>query len=761
LPRGYAADALLPASAGIMVLSIVWFVVNVAHPRAPYLIWLAPPAGAVIVTAVFARVSRTASLPAPARKFWGHLAVAAALICAGTAAQCYDIFRNPDIGGQHTTPLTLSFHGAAVVVVIWALYRLPLGMQAAGPRLRVALDAGTVVLATTVFIWQFHTEPLLQLTVDRGTALIGSAILMVFTAIAVFAVVKVALSSYSFIDRTALRMLALGMLIGSLGPLTDGLLLGKPYLVSVHLNVPILLFVAAWSGERQRRAVQRRDPPPAATAESRQSFSVLPYVAVAAVDGLLLAVHWSSDGGTHRVVLLGAVVLTGLVVLRQLTAFKDNGRLLERLDHGATHDALTQLPNRVLFNNRLHEALTAPAGRGLSVALIDLDDFKIVNDTLGHEVGDALLVAVAQRLLTCVRSRDTVARLGGDEFVVVFSDSGPAVADGAAARIIDALAEPVVVDGHELLVRASVGIADGHVGDEASDLLRQADIAMYAAKRRGGSGHLHYRHDMAGGNAEHAHLGAELRQAIADQQLFLLYQPIVALDDGRQTGVEALVRWAHPVRGALPPSEFIPLAERTGLIVPLGRWVLREACRQVAEWSAYHGAGAPAVVNVNVSARELRESTYAQDVVAALAETGLMPQRLVLEVTETTLFEMGEAVTNLRSLRDRGVRVALDDFGTGQSTLTLLQNCPVDQLKLDRSFTQADQTVQPTIAAAVIHLARALHLHVVAEGVETLEEADHMRSLGYENAQGYYFARPLPAARISEALPRLEALPAR
>jgi diguanylate cyclase (GGDEF)-like protein len=508
------ADALLSASTGLMVLSVVWFVVNLGHPRAPFLVWLAPPASAAILTAVLARVSRTEQLPAPTRKFWGHLAVAAALVSAGTTAQGYDIFRHPDVGGQHTTPVALSFHGAAVVMIVWALYRLPLGMQARGARLRVALDAGTVMLATTVFIWHFHTEPLLHVRVNRGTALIGSAMLMVFTAVAVFAVVKVVLSSYSFIDRTALRMLAIGMLIGTLGPLTDGLLLDRPHLLSVHLNVPILLCLAAWAGERQRLTVQQRVPTSTAAAESRRSFSVLPYAAVAAVDGLLLAVHWSYDGDTHRVVLLGAVVLTGLVVLRQLTAFHDNDHLLERLDHGATHDALTQLPNRVLFNDRLNEALTATAGQRLSVALIDLDDFKIVNDTLGHEVGDALLVEVAQRLLTCVRSRDTVARLGGDEFVVVLADSDPAAADGAAGRIIAALAEPVVVDGHELPVRASIGIADGYVADEASDLLRQADIAMYAAKRQGGSRHLHFEYGMTVAIAEPAYPG---RRIMADR----------------------------------------------------------------------------------------------------------------------------------------------------------------------------------------------------------------------------------------------------
>jgi diguanylate cyclase (GGDEF)-like protein len=386
------------------------------------------------------------------------------------------------------------------------------------------------------------------------------------------------------------------------------------------------------------------------------------------------------------------------------------------------------------------------------VALIDLDDFKEVNDTLGHEVGDLLLIAVAQRLDACVRTEDTVARLGGDEFVVVLDGADPDAADQAADRMIAALRQPVMADGHELPIRASIGIADGNTGDDASELLRHADIAMYAAKNLTGSGYLHYEPGMAAVVADHAHLGIELREAIAEEQLFLLYQPIVALDGGRVTGVEALVRWSHPVRGTLAPDEFIPVAERTGLIVPLGRWVFREACRQVAAWSDEYGDAAPAVLNVNVSARELREPGFAGEVAAALGDSGVAPNRLAIEVTETTIFELGASVTNLQALRDLGIKIALDDFGTGHSTLTLLQDCPVDELKLDRSFTQAESNGNPTIATAVIHLARALGLHVVAEGVETPQQADQLRALGYETAQGYYFARPMPADRLGEAL---------
>jgi diguanylate cyclase (GGDEF)-like protein len=386
------------------------------------------------------------------------------------------------------------------------------------------------------------------------------------------------------------------------------------------------------------------------------------------------------------------------------------------------------------------------------VALIDLDDFKEVNDTLGHEVGDLLLVAVAQRLNGCVRIDDTVARLGGDEFVVVLDGADPAAADLAAERMIAALHQPVIADGHELPIRASIGIADGHSGDEPSVLLRHADIAMYAAKNISGTAYLHYEGSMAATVTDHAHLGAELREAIAGNQLFLLYQPIVSLSDGHVVGAEALVRWAHPERGTIAPDLFIPVAERTGLIVPLGRWVLREACRQLAAWIAEHGDAAPALLNVNISARDLREPTFAADVATVLDEFGVAADRLVLEVTETMVVEAGLSVTNLDMLRALGVRISLDDFGTGHSTLTLLHDCPVDEIKLDRSFVHADLAERPTMAAAVIQLATSLGLHAVAEGVETAHQAQVLASLGYVAAQGYHFARPMPPGELGEIL---------
>ncbi len=749
------ASRLLQASAALMVLSALWFAVNLDHLIGPlFLLWLPSPLSAVVLTMVYWRTSRTERLSHPTRRFWRHLSVAAALVGTASSTQAIDVLRNPHLTGARTPALMLSIDALAVFVIVFALYRLPLGEQSRGERLRVALDAGTVMLATAVFFWHFQNRP--ALGTDDSSAVMGSAVVTVLALVAVFAVAKVTLSSYAFVDPTALRLLALAMLVGSLVPMAQAAVESKTHLLVTQFSIPMVMFLASWAGERQRTTPI--GPRRGEVERKRRPFSLLPYAAIAAVDALLLYITWFDPSEDKGVVAGGAVLLTGLVVLRQITAFRDNGRLLAQLDHGATHDALTQLANRALFGQRLQKALTAPGDRPVCVALIDLDDFKEVNDTLGHEVGDLLLIAVAQRLNSCVRAGDTVARLGGDEFVVVLDGADATAADQAAERMIAALRQPVLADGHELPIRASIGIADGRTGDDASQLLRHADIAMYAAKNLSGSAYLHYEGSMAAAVADHANLGADLRHGIADEQLFLLYQPIVALDGGRLTGVEALVRWEHPARGVLAPDAFIPVAERSGLIVPLGRWVFREACRQMAAWTAEYGDAAPAVLNVNVSARELREPDYADEVALALAEFGVTPDRIAIEVTETTIFELGASVANLEALRTLGIRIALDDFGTGHSTLTLLQDCPVDELKLDRSFTQAQAHGAPTIAAAVIHLAQALGLHVVAEGVETPQQAEQLRSLGYEAAQGFYFARPMRADRLAQALDNRESL---
>jgi diguanylate cyclase (GGDEF)-like protein len=747
-PPGYR-DRLLPVSGAIACLAVLGVFADYVHPFEPkLLLWVPSMTGAIVPLLAFMRTARTATLPAATRRFWRHLTVAVGFVGIGVAAQGFEVLAADDPANRTTGPIMLAFCTVGVGAIMYALFRLPLGEQTRGEVLRVILDAGTVMIAAAIFVWHYATRDALD-TTDH-TAVYTSLFVTVIALMAVFAVAKFVLSSHTYVHNGALRMIAAAMVIGAVGPLfRTPLEAVDPHLVPDMACTPIVFFLATLAAQRQRQAglESRRG----IITPRRRSFSLLPYWAVAAVDVLLIAVTVSDDADLPAVA--GAAVLTtALVVLRQLTAFHDNNRLLLRLDHGATHDALTQLPNRVLFHTRLQTALTGATARPVAVALIDLDDFKEVNDTLGHEIGDLLLVGVAQRLEGCVRTGDTVARLGGDEFVVVLDDADPAAADLAAERMMNALRQPVYADGHELPIRASIGIADGRTGDEPSVLLRHADIAMYAAKNLAGTAYLHYDPGMAAQGSEHAHLGAELREAITGDQLFLLYQPIVSLDDGRIVGSEALVRWAHPTRGTLAPDTFIPVAERTGLIVPLGRWVMRTAFAQLAQWSAEHGEAAPGVLNVNVSARDLREPGFADGVAALLHEQGLTADRIVLEITETMALEPGQSITNLHRLRALGVRISLDDFGTGHSTLTLLHDCPIDEIKLDRTFTQAQVDGRPPVAAAVIHLAQALGLHAIAEGVETAEQAEQLLSLGYIAAQGYYFARPMPPARFSALL---------
>ncbi|GAB1689122.1 bifunctional diguanylate cyclase/phosphodiesterase [Krasilnikovia sp. M28-CT-15] len=748
---------LLRLSGLLLTLSAVWFTVNLLHPVGPaVLLWLTTPAAVAVSVAVCVRTVRTPSLPEPTRQFWRSVAIALGFTGVAQLAQAFDALTNPH--GTQTGPVMLAAGAAAVLVVGHALYRLPLGKHSVGALLRIVLDAASVILAATVFLWHFVTRQ--QLGSGHDGLLMASLVLTVLGLVAVFTVVKVLLAGCAFVDGQGLRLVAAGLFVGAVAPVLQPFLNAYDVRLSpMQVSVPAVFFLAAWAAERQRYA--QFGPRRGAVAQRRRVYSVLPYAAVAAVDGLLLFVFRSHDRADVAVVVGAAVALTTLVVLRQMTAFRDNARLLRQLDHGANHDALTGLPNRILFHKRLNKALTTPGGRNVSVALIDLDDFKVVNDSLGHEVGDLLLIAVAQRLAGCIRAEDTVARLGGDEFVVVLDGADPAAADLAADRMVAALREPVVADGHELPIRASIGIADGNAGDEASLLLRHADIAMYAAKNVVGTAYLHYHPSMATGT-DHANIGAELREAIDREELFLLYQPIVSLDDGKLMGAEALVRWAHPTRGTLGPDAFIPVAERTGLVVLLGRWVMKTAFRQFHDWIKEHGDAAPQVMNVNVSARDLREAGFAEFVGGLLKEYALPAHRITLEITETMALEPGQSITNLHDLRELGLRVSLDDFGTGHSTLTMLHDCPIDEIKLDRSFTQANIDGRVPMAAAVIHLAQVLGLHAVAEGVETSEQAELLLSLGYIAAQGYHFSRPMSPEQFTKLLvaPRVRTSPA-
>ncbi|MFF7393587.1 putative bifunctional diguanylate cyclase/phosphodiesterase [Streptomyces scabiei] len=438
-------------------------------------------------------------------------------------------------------------------------------------------------------------------------------------------------------------------------------------------------------------------------------------------------------------------------------------RLLNlRLRYEATHDALTGLPNRTLFFERLEKALAAGDGQRFGLCYLDLDGFKTINDSLGHAAGDRLLVEVADRLQSCATAPgEMVARLGGDEFVALTTGTDTErEVDELADRIMNALVTPVRIDGRELLVRGSIGIVEGPAGERGpAEVLRSADITMYRAKSAGGN-----RYEMADAEADaraitrHG-LTTALPAALDRGEFFIEYQPLVHLGDGSVRGAEALVRWLHPQHGVLGPDRFIPLAERTGLIVPLGRWVLEQSVRQAREWQERQGgtvAAAPLRVNVNLSPCQLTHPGLVQDTVDILDRAGLEPDALCLEVTESALIGADDDLLKpLRRLSEMGVDIALDDFGTGYSNLANLRRLPVRVLKLDRSFTQSMQQfpadpVDLKIVEGIVSLAHSLDLAVTVEGVETGAQAEQLRILGCDTAQGWYYARPGPPERLHE-----------
>jgi len=428
-------------------------------------------------------------------------------------------------------------------------------------------------------------------------------------------------------------------------------------------------------------------------------------------------------------------------------------RLEERLEHQAFHDALTGLPNRKLFHDRVGHALDQRRTANVAVLFIDLDNFKTVNDNFGHASGDQVIVAVARRLQSCARTGDTAARVGGDEFALLVEDMSAAQVTALADRVIDALSTtPVEFSGRKLTIGASVGIAVAGPGETTETLLRNADLAMYEAKLRGGYRHVHYEPTMHTTVVDRFRLEDALHNALADGAMSLAYQPIVDLRTGAVVGFEALARWSDRNLGEVSPSQFIPVAERNGLIHRLGHWAVEQACRDLSEWRSTRGG--EAYVSVNVSPLQLDNDQFASSVVRILVDVGLEPSALVLEVTEGALLvEQGRQ--SLRELRSHGVRVAIDDFGTGYSSLSYLRQLPVDMVKIDQSFLSPleDSTAEYDFLRAIIRLAEALQLATVCEGIETLGQLADLQAAGCGYGQGYLLARPGPLADVPATIP--------
>jgi diguanylate cyclase (GGDEF)-like protein len=480
----------------------------------------------------------------------------------------------------------------------------------------------------------------------------------------------------------------------------------------------------------------------------------------------------------------GAVV-THLNITEEKRAKDELRELILQISHSAQHDFLTGLPNRMLLNDRINQAIALAKRHQtkLAVLFLDMDGFKHTNDSLGHPVGDRLLQSIAKRLVACVRDSDTVSRQGGDEFVVLLSETegsegastaATRIAQGigevpsidqhdlyghvdaamAAGRILRAVADVHSVEQHDLHITASIGISIyPDDGLDAETLLRNADTAMYQAKENGAQRFQFFTPSMNVRAVERQSIEGDMRRALQRGEFTLHYQPVINMRTGAITGAEALIRWTHPTRGTVPPLQFIPVAEDSGLILPIGAWVLREACTQARAWV---DAGLPRMtVAVNVSAVEFRNENFLENVFTTLSETGLDPRLLELELTESVLMKRVESSASiLQSLRERGVHVSIDDFGTGYSSLSYLRKFPVDALKIDQSFVRRIGTdaEDRAIVSAVIGMAQSLNLRVIAEGVETLEELTFLRSHHCDEAQGYYFSKPVPPEQFAQLL---------
>jgi diguanylate cyclase (GGDEF)-like protein/PAS domain S-box-containing protein len=431
-------------------------------------------------------------------------------------------------------------------------------------------------------------------------------------------------------------------------------------------------------------------------------------------------------------------------------------RRAEVIRYQAAHDPLTGLPNRVLFQDRLVQALAHP-GAQVAVVLLDIDNFKLVNDSLGHSAGDELLMKIAPRLQTALRPGDTIARLGGDEFVVLLERvPDERAAARVAARIVSCLEPPFELSAGEHFAKASLGIAiAGSEGSEPAGLIRDADAAMYQAKARGRARYEIFDCAMRARSVERLSVENDLRRALEREQLRVDYQPIVSLRDGSIASVEALLRWEHPTRGVVLPADFILVAEESGLIEPIGRWVLEVACAQAAAWHSLRPDSRPLGIAVNLSVLQFTQHALEAIVAQVLSESGIEPSSLCLEITESVLLDEPEGVADtIRRLARLGVRFVLDDFGTGYSSLAYLSDLPIDGLKVDQSFIKSLGTDQRStaITTAIVRMAQALSLEVIAEGIEAAHQLQALRALHCELAQGFFFHGPLPARAVSELL---------
>jgi diguanylate cyclase len=748
-------EILLTLLAGLLVVPAFILVASYglsdgsAYPRLSQLLEVVAAAGCI---ATLATASRRAS--GRDRRAWTLLTGAIVCWLLGTSVYMVRGFLYNRYEGDHLYAEV--FYLCALPLAFAGFWHFPADQGPMRDRLRQTLDAVTVATSGLFVSWDVALHIIVRHRESGAAGWLTLLYPISDLALCTFAVLIAARTPAN--RRLSISILAACMfsfaIADSSGVTLEAL---KRYHVGDISDAGWVVGLVLGSLSALTYSHERKVPVGRAATNARWRSALLPYVLVVPAFAVTLY-----DALTHRMpdrvgIAIGVAVIL-LVVARQLLTVRENLQLVEKLTDSeaelwqqALHDPLTGLANRRLFRERLEEALTTLPPEEVAVVFVDLDDFKVVNDTLGHGTGDDLLRQVAKRLQACVRGSDIAARLGGDEFAVLMTGGGLIAAQAVAGRLNRALRQPILCGGQPLFIQASVGIAagsEGHDGDRSQQLLEQADMAMYAAKDAGKARVEVFVPAMRERLLDHAAVKDDLARALGRDQLSVVYQPIVDLSSGAIVGAEALLRWHHPQRGFIPPLMFIPLAEESGLIQQIGRWVLETACTAAADWQ-----GGPSArsfgINVNVSAGQLINSDLVEGVANVLSSTGLPAELLTVEITESVLMADMEAVASmLGQLRSIGVRVAIDDFGTGYSGLSYLDRLPVDILKVDKAFVDRvdQQSHRPPLAGAIVGLGEMLGLSVVAEGIETASQRTAMVDLGCRHGQGYLFSRPVDLA---------------
>jgi diguanylate cyclase len=748
--------------------AVAWFAFGPLDRQHLGIRLVAPGLAALIAIGQW-RIGGDRRLSRPARRFWRIMAVGMVMNTAGMLI---------DLGALLVTgPVTTSppDPGAAVMYPVAGLFMLvalaifPTARQTRTERAKLALDIATVLLGSATLVWYFLVGPHWRPS-DGWLAVSERLILPVLLLVAGFIVLRVTMAGANVISRPTMVCFVVSVAFSIL-PLVIG---AQAATESGRMGsaMHVLGLAVAYAGVAFQRRAGPGDP---ATARAgwRRPFTILPYGAVLAALALLLMIIAGDLDWRGWAVVVGNLALFTVVMARQVTSLWENSRLLSanralatRLRHQAYHDHLTDLANRALFAERVTEALQR-AGRdatGVAVLFVDLDDFKVINDSLGHQAGDELLVAVARRLRATVPLQDLLGRLGGDEFAVLVEGETDETVEAIAERVIGALGGPFALSGTQQHIKASVGIAISRHGEaDADELLRNADVAMYAAKGAHKGCWRVFQPEMLASLLRRHELQAALVRAIQRDEFIVHYQPIVDLVDGTVQGAEALVRWQRADGAFVTPAQFVPLAEDTGLISDIDRSVLRQACHQAGRWRAELPPQMPLTMHVNVSARQLHRPGLVDEVRRTLWESGLPAECLTLEITESGLGQDAEAaIERLGELSRLGVHLAIDDFGTGYSSLAYLRRMPVDVLKIDKSFVDelaGDASDGAPLAQAVIALAATLGMRTVAEGIEEGVQARRLVEMECRYGQGYHFGRPMPAERMGELLRSAAARP--